>query len=419
MSYESWEEDPGPAPFRLIPQDSLPARRRRKTPPPKPRRWPWWLALAAFVAVLGWTGWHLWGGQLEGRGRRPELGREQRAEAGRDIILRAVRELGVASSRVSRGRGEDGLPLFRFRCPERLHPVTANRWLDRIFREEGLSLLDCREEGRPGRPTLHFLVEAAGDPPLRWRLRMDPPLGEPPVEDAQPLLALIIDDFGYSYGPVVRRLLDLDMPLTVSILPGMRRSERIEREARKRGHAIFLHLPMEPVDYPHHDPGPGALFTGMARDSVLELLDRHAAGFRGLDGLNNHMGSRACRDRELMGTLLDWAAERQLIVVDSWTHPRSVLAEMIEERGLPGMAPDEFLDGTEEDEAGVTENLLGLMEIARQRGWALGIGHPREETINVLETMVPRLQDHDFKVVTVPELLDRLEAEKARQGGPR
>lgn len=394
--------------------------RRRKTPPPSSRRWPWWLALAVFVVATGFASWKLWGPfELHGWGEEPTEARVDRSEYHRDLILRGIRELGVPESRISRKTGEDGLPLFRFTCPDPLHPVNANRWLSRIFREEGLRLLDCREEGRPGRPTLHFLVEAPGDSPLRWRLRMDPPRGEPPVEGAQPMLAIIIDDFGYNYGPVVRRLLDLDIPLTVSILPGLRRSERIEREARGRGHGIFLHLPMEPVDYPHHDPGPGALFTGMAPDSILEILDRHAAGFRGLDGLNNHMGSRACRDPELIAPVLEWAAQRRLIVVDSWTHPRSRLHELAALRGLPSLAADLFLDGMEEDEAGVTENLLALMEIARQRGWALGIGHPRRETLAVLEKTIPRLRDHDFRMVTLPELIERIEEDEGRRGGPR
>ena len=394
--------------------------RRRKKPPPPPRRWPWWLALAVFVVALGLAAWRLWGPlPLPGWGEKPAEERVDRSEQGRDLILRAIRELGVPESRISRDTSEGGLPLFRFRCPDRLHPISANRWLSRILEEEGLVLLDCREEGRPGRPTLHYLVQAEGEPPLLWSLRMDPPRGEPPVEGAQPLLAIIIDDFGNNYGPVVRRLLDLDIPLTVSILPGLRRSERVEREARERGHGIFLHLPMEPVGYPQHDPGPVALFAGMATDSILEILDRHAAGFRGLDGLNNHMGSRATRDPQVIAPLLEWAAERRLIVVDSWTHPRSRLHQMAVERGLPSLAADEFLDGMEEDEAGVTEKLLELMEIARQRGWALGIGHPRSETINVLEKMVPRLQDHDFRVVTVPELIRHIEQEKIREGGPR
>jgi len=394
--------------------------RRRKNPPPSPSRWPWWLALAVLVIATGYASWRLWGpSEFPGWGNKPVEARVDRSEHYRDVILRGVRELGVFESRISRKTGEDGLPLFRFRCPARLHPVTANRWLSRIFHEEGLRLLDCREEGRPGRPTLFFLVEAAGEPSLRWRLRMDPPLGDPPVEGAQPMLAIIIDDFGYNYGPVVRRLLDLDIPLTVSILPGLRRSERIEREARERGHGVFLHLPMEPVDYPHHDPGPGALFTGMAPDSILEILDRHAAGFRGLDGLNNHMGSRACRDPELIAPLLEWAAQRRLVVVDSWTHPRSRLHELAVERGLSSLAADLFLDGMEENEAGVTENLLALMEIARQRGWALGIGHPRSETLAVLEKTIPRLRDHDFRLVTVPELIERIEAQEDRQAGPR
>jgi len=323
-------------------------------------------------------------------------------------LRRAVRELGVPPARVRVEAGEDGLQRYQFRCPERLHPVNANRWLSRILEEEGLRVLDCHEEGQPGRPTLVYLVAGDANPPLRARLRMDPPRGDPPLYQDLPVIALVIDDFGSNFGPVARGLLDLKVPLTASILPGLRRSERIEKEARKRGHSVFLHLPMEPLGWPESDPGPGALFTGMDADTLLALLEADAAGFRRLDGLNNHMGSLACQDEDLVNTVLDWSAGRRLLVLDSWTHPKSRIALLAGAHGMPPLRSDLFLDGEEEDEAGIADNLLELSELARERGWAVAIGHPRRETLEVLERMVPRLKDYGFRFLTLPQLVEEV-----------
>ncbi len=384
--------------------------RRRKNPPStrKRRHWLWALLLVPLAVAAGilllerdlieWKG--------NGLPSRPiPLTPEQKLDG---TLQRAVRELGVSPTKIRASRAEDGLDLYRFRCPERMHPVTANRWLSRILEDEGLRVLDCRETGRPGRPDLFYLVEQEGSPSLRARLRMDPPRGDPPLFQDQPLLVIVIDDFGNNFGPVAKGLLELPVPLTASILPGQRRSERVEKEARKRGHAVFLHLPMEPLDWPESDPGPGAVFAGIGRDSVMTLLDRHASGFRRMDGLNNHMGSRASQDTEVVNAILDWTAERDLLVLDSWTHHKSKIALLAGAHGRPPLRADLFLDGEGEDESAIADNLLELGEIARERGWAIGIGHPRRETFEILRRMLPRMEDYGFRFVTLPQLVEEV-----------
>lgn len=385
------------------------ARRKKNNPPPRRRRRWLWLLLLVPLAVAGgvlllqrdlleWNG--------NGLPRRPvHLTPEQELNG---LILRAVRELGVAPSKIRQQRGEDGLAFYRFRCPGRLHPVNANRWLSRIFEDEGLAVLDCREGGRPGRPDLFYLVEQDGNPPLRARLRIDAPTGDPPLFQDQPLLAIVIDDFGNNYGPVAKGLLELPMALTASILPDQRRSDRVEKEARKRGHAVFMHLPMEPLDWPESNPGPGAVFAGIGADSTRILLDQHAAGYRRLDGLNNHMGSRASQDTEVVNAILDWSGERDLLVLDSWTHHKSKISLLAGAHGRPPLRADLFLDGEGEDEAAIAENLLELSELARERGWAIGIGHPRRETLEILKRMQPRLTDYGFRFVTLPALVEEI-----------
>lgn len=327
------------------------------------------------------------------------------------ILARGIREIGVNEKHIRSGLASDGETIFRFPCPDHLHPITANRWLSRILQEEGLEILECREEGRTGRPTLHYRLFVPGSDHLFLRLRMDPPSGDPALQEQEPVLAIVIDDFGYNYGPTVRGFLDLDIPLTTSILPGLRRSERVEREARKRGRDIFLHLPMEPLGWPEDNPGPGAVFTGISRDSLHSLLDSHYESFRFVSGLNNHMGSRACQDSGLMADFLDWVKEKDLLVLDSWTHPQSKLFDMARERGARSLKCDLFLDGKGETESGIAENLMILTSLARERGRAVGIGHPRKETLAVLERMIPRLQDYDFRFVTISELAKKKELE--------
>ncbi len=142
----------------------------------------------------------------------------------------------------------------------------------------------------------------------------------------------------------------------------------------------------------------------MGRDTILEILRTHRSRFRQMDGFNNHMGSRATADDAVVETLLDWAEAEQLLVVDSMTDSRSRLFTMAHARGLPAMRVDLFLDGEEEDEAQIMENIAIAAETARQRGWAIAVGHPRPETLRALQNMAPRLRDYGLDFVTLPRL---------------
>ena len=62
-----------------------------------------------------------------------------------------------------------------------------------------------------------------------------------------PKVAIVIDDFGYSDGGIPREVLDLDMPLTVAILPGLRYSRDVLALAKNARRCVLLHLPMEAI----------------------------------------------------------------------------------------------------------------------------------------------------------------------------
>jgi polysaccharide deacetylase 2 family uncharacterized protein YibQ len=335
---------------------------------------------------------------LPPRGLRPAVELEE-------AIVLGARELGVPRGRIGRRLGADGQPRFEFRCPDRLHPLTANRWLSRIFADAGIEVLDCSEDGPLGRPRLEFKLAAGSRREARAALTLLPPLGEAPLQEALPRLAILVDDLGNNYDRISRGVLELDVPLTIAILPGLDHSERIEKDARRRGHAVFLHLPMEPEDYPAEDPGRLAVMTSMSRDSILDLLAQMARGFSRLDGFNNHMGSKASADERVVGAVLDWAAREHLPVVDSYTASGSRIYPLARERQLPALRADLFLDGEEEGELAIMSNLAEAAETARRRGWALVICHPRPETLAALRSMLPRLTDYGLRFVTVPQLI--------------
>jgi polysaccharide deacetylase 2 family uncharacterized protein YibQ len=266
-----------------------------------------------------------------------------------------------------------------------------------------------------------------------------------------PTVALVLDDWGYFENEITDQLLALDIPLTLSILPGLPYSRRYALEATdlavpvtvevdpgpaphqvrgvslrqerltrgctveidvgaaavtllpQRRRQILLHLPMEPED-PQWNPGPRAITVGMSTSRMTEIIDAALASLPNISGVNNHMGSRATADRATMDQVMKILAKRDLLFLDSLTSPRSVAVDAANRAGIPALQNRIFLDQQEATPALVRRNLESLIAAARRNGFAVGIGHPYAETLQVLREDLPRWQAAGVRFVTLSEL---------------
>jgi len=182
---------------------------------------------------------------------------------------------------------------------------------------------------------------------------------------------------------------------------------------------VILHMPME-ADGP--DPlaaalGPDALRVGMSPDEVGRRLAEALADVPGAAGVSNHMGSRATADPALMDAVMAELARRGLWFFDSLTTPRSVAAAAGRRHGVPVVANRLFLDEGDPGPREIRQRLERLVTIARERGWAVGIGHPRAATAAALREELPRLAAAGVRLVTLSQLPGLPAAPPARAGG--
>lgn len=315
--------------------------------------------------------------------------------------------------------------------------------------------------GVPGAPT-HTLVIHPHDtesPRLSWGAeaevaRASDLLG--PLD--RPTVAIVVDDWGNAQNETTRGLLRLDVPLTLSVLPGQPHSRHYAlkatelalpagaagpgpaseavRERRARGclaefrlsrrrdgappakrREVMLHLPMEPQGYPDVNPGPDFVRVGMPRDEIRALVDDALTGLPGVTGVNNHMGSAATADAATMDRLMDVLGRRGLFFLDSMTTARTVAAETARAAGLPALSSRIFLDQSDRSRDQVRTLLARLVRAARGTGGVVGICHPYPETLAVLAEELPRYERDGVRFVTVSELL-ALREERARAETP-
>lgn len=220
---------------------------------------------------------------------------------------------------------------------------------------------------------------------------------------AAPALAVMIDDLGHD-PQAARRAIDLPGRLTLAFLPYGHAIPELTAAAVARGHDVFLHLPMEPEG--PDDPGPNALLIAL---DPAELARRLAWAFEqvpGAVGVNNHMGSRATRDPDLMLPVLREIHRRGLAFVDSRTSPLSVANALAGQLGLAHAARDVFLDNDPAPVA-IRARLDEAEQFARRDGTALAIGHPYPSTLAVLAEWLPGARMRGIELVTARELIAR------------
>jgi polysaccharide deacetylase 2 family uncharacterized protein YibQ len=225
-----------------------------------------------------------------------------------------------------------------------------------------------------------------------------------PAASQSPLrIAIIIDDLGNSLY-LGQRAIEIPGALTYSVLPQLPYSQVIAERAHQQGKEVMLHLPMQTTD--GRPLGPGGLHTALGREDFAHQIRASLASVPHASGVNNHMGSLLTQDSAAMQRLMqELKCFDDLYFVDSRTDMRTVARRYAREAGLANGERDIFLDN-QQDPAYVRVQLRRLIARARERGSAIGIGHPYPGTLAVLADEVPRLAAQGIQLVPVSELVE-------------
>ncbi len=224
---------------------------------------------------------------------------------------------------------------------------------------------------------------------------------EPMTSSLHPKIALIIDDVGVDLKGS-ERAIKLPPPVTLSFLPYAVRLREQAKDAHDAGHELLLHMPMEPLG--HDDPGPGALLVALPMDELRRRFEVALASFTGFDGVNNHMGSKFTAYPDGMNMVVDELQERHLFFLDSRTSAQSVGLKTAQEKHLPTIARDVFLDDNQSPEA-IRAQLEETERIAKHKGYAVAIGHPHATTMDVLPAWITDAQKRGFELVPLKSLV--------------
>lgn len=214
-------------------------------------------------------------------------------------------------------------------------------------------------------------------------------------------IAIVIDDWGYNLNNLY--ILDqIKYPLTMSILPNLDYSRTLAATLNKRGMEIILHLPMEPREKFRLEKN--TILTTMDEATVKDIINQDLDDIYYAKGVSNHMGSKATEDLRTMSIVFKELKKRNLFFLDSFVSPKTICSALARKMRIGFARRDVFLDNKEE--AGyIRQQIYKLRAKARIYGEAIGIGHDRQVTLEVLKEVMPELEKQGYKFVFVSDLV--------------
>lgn len=214
-------------------------------------------------------------------------------------------------------------------------------------------------------------------------------------------IAIVLDDWGYNSNnlPVLE---DIKAHLTLSVLPNLSYSREVAEELHARGFEIILHLPMEPRENFRLEKN--TISTSMDEATIRNILTQDLVNVPYVRGVSNHMGSKATSDIKTMTIVLSELKKRHLYFLDSFVSPQTVCAALAKEIGIPFIKRDVFLDN-QSNRAYIKGQINQLKARANRVGYAVGIGHDRRLTLEVLREAIPQLEKEGYRFVFVSDLV--------------
>ena len=214
-------------------------------------------------------------------------------------------------------------------------------------------------------------------------------------------IAIVLDDWGYNLNNLSLAG-ELKFPLTMSVLPNLNYSRSAAERLHQQGFEVILHLPLEPREQYRMEKN--TILTGYSEEQIRNIVALDLKSIAYARGVSNHMGSRATADPRVMGVILRELKKRQLYFLDSFVSGKSVCSGLAGKIGLGFARRDVFIDNKLDKEC-IRGQIYRLKNKGRAKGYAIGIGHDRKATLEVLKEMVPRLEREGYKFVFVSELV--------------
>lgn len=208
----------------------------------------------------------------------------------------------------------------------------------------------------------------------------------------EPIVSITIMDMGISTSASQTALNEMPPDVSFDLSPYAVNADEFVAEARKKGHEIWLTLPMESDDYPRVDTGSDTLLIGMPEQQNSVKLAQALGSTIGYAGVITSHNPAFMRSLSDMKPVLNAIYDRGLGFIDSSVTPGAEAQALAMRRNSPYASVDVWLDmpATPDD---IKKALSRLEQKAREHGSAVGVIRPLPVSFQEVSKWIAGLKD--------------------------
>ena len=248
--------------------------------------------------------------------------------------------------------------------------LQLNYTLTRALEKQGATVLSGREGwGDRGARVLTLRVGLPRRATHEVQVVQLPRTGGRPAAEESARIAIVL--FGLGDDPAAAdSVFRVAAPFAVALSPGLKTSRAIFRAAHERGREVVLHLPLEPINYPQMNPGPGTLLVTMKPTRIAGDLRRFLSQSRPITAVANHMGSLATQDMNVMRAVFHELRREDLPFLHVTPAAGAVCKSLAADLGIDYAEPDVVIDyeARRGDARALQRTWKQALERARARG---------------------------------------------------
>ena len=266
--------------------------------------------------------------------------------------------------------GHDPAVVWRVGLRPEASSLQLNYALTRSLEKQGATVLSGREGwGERGARTLIVRVGLPRRATHEVQVVQLPRAAGRPAAGEPPRIAIVL--FGLGDNPAAAdSFFRVGAPFAVALAPGQKASRDIFRAAHGRGREVVLHLPLEPINYPQVNPGPGTLLVTMKPARIAGDVRRYLDQSRPIAAVANHMGSLATQDMTLMRAVFRELRRDDLPFLHVTPAAGAVCKPLAADLGIDYAEPDIVIDqeARQGDPRALQRRWKQALERARARG---------------------------------------------------
>ena len=310
-------------------------------------------------------------------------------------IISTLRELGVGENLYKRQKRGNTI-TYQVPLDQNVYDLYyANMIIKGRMEKAGAKMVSAVEKGK--RQSLSFSLPQSK---TTWKLEIYLDSKAYRNNTQTKTLAIVVDDFGEIGGQLLDDFLALPQTVTFAIMPGYANSVPTMDRAHAQGRESIVHVPMEPIGYPQVNPGKGAILVQMSEQEIRKTLTKHLDQLPLCIGINNHMGSFATTEKDVMHHVMQVLKERNKLFLDSRTSNVSVAYSEAQKAHIPAFRNHIFLDAPNISDANMDAKIQQLQSLSQSNPNLIAITHCHtRDKLVYLQKFIERITKAGFTLV--------------------